>query len=122
MSSYRGLFRVGAALTMTLAVVVGSVFADELFGVITKVDPEAKKITVYQKKADKETVLVVDDDALFVTPKDEAGSKVDLKKLEDRIAKGKEKNAEYKGIMAKITHEGDKVSKIEAVAKKKAAQ
>ena len=51
MSSYRGLIRAGAALAMALAFVMGSVLADEIFGVITKVDPAAKKITVYQKKA-----------------------------------------------------------------------
>ncbi len=121
MMNARGLVRVGAALAMALAVVVGSALADELFGVITKVDPEAKKITVVEKKTDKESVLEVADDALLVTPKDEAGSKVDLKKLEGRLAKAREKNANAKGIPAKITHEGGKVSKIEAVAKKKAA-
>lgn len=121
MMNARGLVRVGAALAMTLAVVVGSAFADDLFGVITKVDPEAKKITVIEKKTDKESVLDVDDDAIFVTPKDEAGSKLDLKKLETRIAKAREKNSEFKGITAKITHEGSKVSRIEAVKKKAAA-
>ena len=119
MSSYRGLFRVGAALAMTFAVVVGSVFADEFFGVITKVDVEAKKITVFEKKTDKESVLEVDDEAVLVTPKNEAGSKIDLKKLDDRLTKAREKNADAKGVRAKITHEGGKVSKIE-IAKKKA--
>ncbi|MDG3007987.1 hypothetical protein [Paludisphaera mucosa] len=121
MASYRGLVRVGAALAMTLAVVMGSAYADEIFGFITKVDPAAKKITVVEKATDKESVLVVDDEALLVTPKDEAGSKVDLEKLEGRLTKAKEKNANSKGINAKITHKGDKASKIEIVAKKKAA-
>ena len=121
MASTRGLIRVGAALATAMAVVVGSTFADEIFGVITKVDPAAKKITVVEKKTDKESVLEVGDDALLITPKDEAGSKVDLKKLEDRIARAKEKNANSKGFTAKVTHEGGKVSKIQAIAKKKAA-
>lgn len=121
MASTRGLVRVGAAMAMALAVVMGTAFADEIFGVITKVDPAAKKITVVEKKTDKESVLEVADDALLVTPKDEAGSKVDLKKLEDRIAKVKEKNANSKGITAKVTHDGGKASKIEVVARKKAA-
>lgn len=121
MASYRGLVRASAALATALAVVMGSVFAEEIYGVITKVDPDARKITVYQKKADKETVLTVEEDAELVTPKDEAGKKVDLKKMERMIAKAKEKNENAKGVRARITHEGDKVSKIEVVAKKKAA-
>lgn len=116
MTRYRGLFRAGVALAMTLAVVAGSVFADEIFGVITKVDVDAKKITVVEKKADKETVLEVDDEAVLITPKDEAGSKLDLKKLEDRVTKARQK-AGAKGVRAKVTHDGGKVSKI-AIPKK----
>jgi len=121
MSNYRGLIRAGAALAMALAVVMGSVLADEILGFVSKVDPAAKKITVLEKKTDKETVLEVGDDTLLITPKDEAGSKVDLSKLEDRLTKAKEKNANSKGIAAKIEYEGTKVKKIELTAKKKAA-
>lgn len=121
MSSYRGLIRAGAALAMALAFVMGSVLADEIFGVITKVDPAAKKITVYQKKADKEFDLEVGDDALLVTQKDADGSKIDLSKLENQLTKAKEKNANSKGIFAKIEYEGTKLKKIDRTAKKKAA-
>lgn len=121
MASYRGLVRASAALATALAVVMGSVFADEIFGVITKVDPETRKITVYQKKADKETVLVVAEDAELITPKSESGRKIDLKKMEDQLAKAKERNPDAKGIRAKITYQGDKASKIEITKKKAAA-
>lgn len=121
MSSYRGLIRAGAALAVALAFVMGSVLAEEIMGVITKVDPAAKKITVYQKKADKEIELEVGDDALLVTPKDESGSKVDLEKLEKQLTKAKEKNADSKGLFAKIEYEGTKVKKIDRTAKKKPA-
>ncbi|WP_165072777.1 hypothetical protein [Paludisphaera rhizosphaerae] len=121
MSSYRGLIRAGAALAMALAFVMGSVLAEEIYGVITKVDPAAKKITVYQKKADKEIDLEVGDDALLITAKDESGSKVDLEKLEKQLTKAKEKNADTKGIFAKIEYEGTKVKKIDRTPKKKAA-
>ncbi|WP_165250882.1 hypothetical protein [Paludisphaera soli] len=121
MASYRGWVRASAALATALAVVMGSVFADEIYGVITKVDPEARKITVFQKKADKETVLIVDEDAELITPKDESGSKVDLKKMEKMLSKSKERNPDAKGIRVRVTHEGDKASKIEVLAKKKAA-
>ncbi len=122
MTSARGMVRVGVALAAALAVVVGSAFAEELLGRITKVDPENRKITVVEKKTHDEKVLVVAEDAVIVTPKKQEGFKADLKKMETHVAKAKERNPEFKGIPAKITYEGDKVSKIEPqFAKKKAA-
>jgi hypothetical protein len=117
MLNRRGALRAFAALGVAMAVVVGSVFADELIGVISKVDRDAKKLTVIEKGTDKEVVVEINDDTEYVTKK--GTSKVDLEKLETRIEKAKEKGA--KGVRAKITHEKNVASKIEAVAKKKAA-
>jgi hypothetical protein len=108
-------------LTLTAAVVgmglvVASVLADELLGVIIKADPDTKKITVLENDTDKEIVVTVTDDTEYVTKK--GTGKVDFEKLEKGIAKAKEKGA--KGINAKITHEKAVASKIE-VQKKKAA-
>jgi hypothetical protein len=116
MVNRRGFVRTLATLGVAAVMVMGSVFADELLGVITKVDRDAKKLTVVEKGTDKEVVVEVNDDTEFVTPK--GTSKVDLEKLETRIEKAKEKGR--KGVQVKITHEKSVASKIEAVAKKKA--
>lgn len=116
MLNRRGLPRVLVAATMALAVVMGSVFADELLGVITKVDTSAKKITVVQKGSDEEVTVEVNDDTELVTPK--KSMKLNLEKLESRVKKVQEEGK--KGIRAKITHEKNVASKIEPVAKKAA--
>jgi len=105
-----------AAAFLGMGLVVASVLADELFGVITKVDADAKKITVVEKDTDKEIDVKITDDTEYVTKK--GTGKVDFEKLEKGIAKAKEKGA--KGISVKITHEKHVASKIET-QKKKAA-
>lgn len=117
MLNRRGALRALTALSVATTVVVGSVFADELIGVITKVDRDAKKLTVVEKGTDKEVVVQINDDTEYVSKK--GTSKLDLEKIEARIERAKEKGA--KGIRAKITHEKNVASRIEAVAKKKAA-
>jgi len=117
MLNRRGLLRGFATLGVAMAVVMGSVFADELMGVITKVDADAKKLTVVEKGTDKEVVVEVNDGTEYVTKK--GSSKVDLEKLEKRVAKAQEKGR--KGVAVKVTHEKAGASKIEAVARKKAA-
>ena len=92
-----------------MGLVVASVLADELLGVITKVDADAKKITVIEKDTDKEIELKITDDTEYVTKKGTV--KVDFEKLEKGIEKAKEKGE--KGITAKITHEKKVASKIE---------
>jgi len=89
--------------------VVATVLADELIGVITKVDVDAKKITVVEKDSDKEVVLKINDDTVQVTKKGE--SKVDLEKLDTILKKVQEKGK--KGINATITHEKGVASKIQ---------
>ena len=56
-----------AASFVGMGLVVASVIADELLGVITKVDVEAKKITVIEKDTDKEIVLETNEDTEYVT-------------------------------------------------------
>ena len=102
---------------MALAVIVAPVIADELFGVITKVDVEGKKITVANKEDDKDVVVTITDDTEYVTPK--GTSKVDLEKLSKNVAKIQEKGK--KGITAKVTHEKNVASKITVQFKKKDA-
>ena len=102
-------------LTLTAAVVgmglvVASVLADELLGVIIKADADTKKITVVEKDTDKEYEIKITDDTEYVTKKGTA--KVDFEKLEKGIAKIKENGG--KGVSVKITHEKNVASKIEA--------
>ena len=99
-----------------MGLVVASVLADELLGVITKVDADAKKVTVVEKDTDKEIVVKTNDDTEYVTKK--GSGKVDFEKLEKGIEKAKDNGA--KGISVKITHDKGVASKIE-VQKKKAA-
>jgi hypothetical protein len=97
--------------------VVASVFADELLGVITKVNADAKKITVVEQDTDKEIEVTITDETEYVTKK--GTGKVDFEKLEKGIEKAKDNGA--KGISVKITHEKSVAKKIERVGKKKAA-
>jgi hypothetical protein len=101
-------------LTLTAGVVamgfvVASVLADELIGVITKIDVDAKKITVVEKDTDKEVVLKITDDTVSVSKKGE--TKVDLEKLEGFLKKMQENGK--KGIQATITHEKGVASKLQ---------
>jgi hypothetical protein len=101
---------------VALAMVVGSAFADELLGYITKVDVEGKKVTVLDKD-DKETEVTVTADTEYVTKKGTA--KIDLEKVSKNVEKAKEKGA--KGINVIVTHEKGTASKIEQKQMKKAA-
>ena len=91
--------------------------ADELLGVITSVDIEAKKVTVVEKGTDKEVQVTITDDTEYVTPK--GSSKIDLEKLSRNIEKAKEKGKQ--GVRVTVTHEKKVASKITVAAKKKAA-
>jgi len=101
---------------VALGLVAGSALADELFGVITKVDVSGNKVTVVEKKTDKEVEVTVTSQTEFVNAKG-AASSIDLEKVSRNVAKAQEKGR--KGINVVVTHEGAKASKI-AVAKKKA--
>ncbi|MHC5540921.1 hypothetical protein ACYOEI_22090 [Singulisphaera rosea] len=98
---------------MALALVVAPVIAEELLGVITKVDVDAKKVTVVEKDTDKEIQVTINDKTEQVTKK--GTGPVDLEKLEKRVAKAQEKGA--KGAAVKIEHEKGVASKIEFTRK-----
>jgi hypothetical protein len=106
------------AMTMglvALGLVVGSVIADELLGVITKVDVDGKVLTVVPKDSDKEIKVKVTDKTERVSKK--GTGKLDLEKLEKLVEKIQDGGA--KGLQAKITHENRVASKIEYQFKKK---
>jgi hypothetical protein len=118
MQSRRGfLFKVTAGFAAMALVVVGTVLADELLGAISKVDVEGKKITVIEKETDKEIVIKITDET-EASAKGGGFAKVDLEKLEKKVAKAVD--AGKKGVNAKITHEKNVASKIEYQQKKKA--
>jgi hypothetical protein len=101
---------------VALGVIIAPVIADELFGIITSVDVEGKKVTVLEKGTGDEVEITVTDDTEFVTPK--GATKIDLGKVEKFLTKVKD--AGKKGIPAKVTHEKRVASRI-AVGKKKEA-
>ena len=119
MQSRRGfLVKVAAGFAAMALVVVGTVIADELLGVITKVDAEGKQITVEEKDTDKEVKIKITDETVQVTKKGEM--KVDLEKLDGFLKKVQD--AGKKGINAKIYHEKRVASKIEIKFQKKKAE
>jgi hypothetical protein len=102
---------------VALSFIVGSVIADELLGVLTKVDVDAKKITVIEKDTDKEVIVKITDETEYVTKK--GSDKVDLERLAKGVERAKEKGR--KGISVKVTHKKGVASKISPAGKKKAA-
>ena len=102
---------------VSMGFVVASVLAEELLGVITKVDFDAKKVTVVEKDKDEEIVLTTDDKTEYVTKN--GNVKVD-KEIYEKIEKGieKAKDAGKKGYFAKIYHEKKLITKIQRVGGK----
>ncbi len=94
---------------VAMGFVVASVVADELLGVITKVDVDGKKITVEEKVTNKEIVIKITDETEQVSRK--GNTKVDLEKLDGYLKKVQD--AGKKGITVKVTHEKGVASKIE---------
>jgi hypothetical protein len=101
---------------VAIGLIAGAAFADELFGVLTEVDLEAKKVTVVEKGTDKEVIVSVTPDTEYVTPK--GSSKAELKKVAKAVEKAKEKG--NKGIQVKVEHKGGVASAITAAPRKKA--
>ena len=62
MQSRRGFLLMLITGFVAMAFVVGSVIADELLGVISKVDVEGKKITVIEKDTEKEIEIKITDE------------------------------------------------------------
>ena len=117
MSNRRKFMTILTTLVAAFAFVVGSTLADELLGVLTKVDTAGKKVTVVEKDTDKEVEVTVTDTTEWVTKK--GSSKIDLEKVSTQVEKAKEKGR--KGINVTVTHEKAVASKIapSAPAKKK---
>lgn len=103
---------------VALGLIVTPVIADELIGMIVKVDADNSKLTVVEKGSDKEVEITTNGDTELVTPK--GASKVDLAKLAKNLEKAKEKGR--KGVSVTITHEKSVASKITIAAKKKGAR
>jgi hypothetical protein len=116
MMNRRGFMLAMTTGLVALCLVVGSVIADELLGVITKVDVDGKMLTIVPKDSDKEIKVKVTDKTETVSRK--GTQKIDLEKLEKRLQKAQDRGA--KGIEAKITHEKGVASKIQYTFKKKA--
>jgi biopolymer transport protein ExbD len=114
MKNRRGFLLAMVAGLMAAAVIITPVIADELFGAITKVDVDGKKLTVVEKGSDKEVVVTTTADTEYVSGKGET-SKIDLESLSKKVAKAADAG---KKTMVKITHEKGVASKIESAKKK----
>jgi hypothetical protein len=110
-----------AVCLISATVVVGTVVADELLGVLTKVDIEGKKVTVKEKESGKDVIVTITDKTEQVSKRkgETTTTPVDLEKLEKYVKKVQENGQE--GLAIKITHEKAVASKIEVQKKKKAA-
>jgi phage terminase small subunit len=108
MQSRRKLLLTFTACFVAMGFVVASVLADELLGVLTKVDVDGKKITVTEKDTDKEIEIKITDDTEQVSKK--GNVKVDLEKLETKFKKAQDGNRK---INIKVTHEKKVASKLE---------
>jgi hypothetical protein len=109
MQSRRNLFLKFAVCFVASGFVVASVVADELLGVLSKVDVEGKKITVVEKDTDKEIKIEITDDTEQVTGKNKT-AKVDLEKLETKVKKAQDAG---KKVNIKVTHDKNVASKLE---------
>jgi len=101
---------------VALAFVAGTVLAEELLGVMTKVDASAKKLTVVPNDSEKEVVVTITDKTVMVTKNGEVP--VDFEKLSKNLAKAQD--AGKKGVPLKIEHDKGVASKIQVQFKKKA--
>jgi biopolymer transport protein ExbD len=108
MQSRRKLLLAFTACFVAMGFVVASVVADELLGVLSKVDVEGKKITVVEKDTDKEIEIKITDDTEQVSKK--GNTKVDLEKLEAKVKKTQDAG---KKVNVKVTHDKKVASKLE---------
>ena len=118
MLSRRNLFLKFAVCFVATGFVVASVVADELLGVLSKVDVDGKKITVVEKDTDKEIEVKVNDDTEY-PGKGNKTAKVDLEKLEAKVKKATDAG---KKVNVKVTHDKNIASKIEFQKKKGAGK
>src|SRR5262245_43610362 len=102
MQSRRSLLLKFAVCFVATGFVVASVVADELLGVLSKVDVEGKKITVVEKDTDKEIQVKITDDTEQISGKNKTANKVDLEKLEAKVKKAQDAG---KKVNIKVTHD-----------------
>jgi hypothetical protein len=120
MKNRRGFLLTVVAGLVAMAFVVGTVIADELLGVLTKVDVEGKVLTVEEKDTDKEIKVKTTEETEWVSKKGERKlDKENLEKLETFLKKVQD--AGKKGLTVKVTHEKNVASKIEVKFQKKKA-
>jgi hypothetical protein len=117
MTTRRSFARALIAGAVALGLMVVPAIAEELLGVLSKVDAENSKVTVIEKGTDKEVEVKITDDTELVTRK--GAMKVELEKLERIVEKAKEKGR--KGVNVKVEHEDGVAQKIHVIAKKKQA-
>jgi hypothetical protein len=117
MMKRRGFVLLLTTALVALGLVVGTAIADELLGIITKVDVDGKVLTVVAKETDKEHKFKVTDKTEVVSPK--GTRKIDLEKLHAKLEKAQD--AGKKGLNVKVFHEDGVASKLE-FAKKKEGQ
>jgi hypothetical protein len=115
MKNRRGFLLALVAGLVAAAVIITPVIADELIGMVIKVDVDGKKLTVIEKGSEKEVVVTTTADTEYVSGKGES-SKIDLEKISKNVAKAVD--AGKKGATYKITHEKGVASKIESAKKK----
>lgn len=116
MKNRRTFVKAMAAAVTAVMVLVAPAIAEELLGVLTKIDVAGKKITVVEKGTDKEIEVKITDETETVGKK--GAQKVDLEKLEGFLKKRQESGA--KGIEVKVEHEKGVASKLTIVRKKAA--
>jgi hypothetical protein len=116
MLSRRNLFLKFAVCFVATGFVVASVVADDLLGVLSKVDVEGKKITVVDQDTDKDIDVKVNDDTEYPT---KGKTKYDLEKLEGLVKKQTDAG---KKVNVKVTHDKKVASKIEFQKKKGAGK
>ena len=92
--------------------------ADELLGVLTKVDVDGKKITVVEKDTDKEVEIKITDDTEQVSKK-ETGEGRPRRSSKTKVKKAKDAG---KKVNIKVTHEKNVASKLEFPKGKGAAK
>jgi hypothetical protein len=112
MKNRRGFLLALTVGFVALAMIVTPVIAEELLGVMTKIDVAAKKVTVESADTGKEVVVTTTDDTEYTSKK--GTSKIDLEKLSKNLAKAQD--AGKKGISVKVTHQKGVASKIEKSA------
>ncbi len=121
MKNRRALLLSMTSCLVALAVLAAPVIAEELLGVITKVDVAGKKLTVLNKADDKDVEITITDNTEYITK--DGAVKIDNERLE-KIDKQVKKSIENgkKGVPTKIEHEKGVAVKIQpAFGKKKAA-